>query len=68
MANPRWCRKCKRGDNGNGIFHSQERWSDKFLTETNKNIVDFGEMVILDACESCVKDIKSRGNLVRRKR
>ena len=61
----RYCIKCRRADNGDGVWRSKEQWTDLFLTEANKNIIKRGRIQHL-ICEKCEKDIRGRGNLVRK--
>lgn len=66
MARPQFCRRCKCADKGDGVFVKPYLWShNKFLRETNDNIEKYGKIKKLDACDRCVKEIESRGNLVK---
>lgn len=67
-TSPRFCKRCKRANNGDGAWVKPLLWKhDSFLREVNRNIERYGKIEKLDACEKCVKDIKSRGHFIRRK-
>lgn len=64
MGKSKYCISCKRADKGDGIWETSEVWSDKFLDETNENIIKFGKIQHV-ICSSCERVIKSKGHTIK---
>lgn len=63
---PSHCKRCKRGHNGDGEWVKPYLWShDNYLRQTVANIKKHGEMIKVEACPICVKEIRKNGHIVR---
>jgi hypothetical protein len=67
MSRPRFCKKCKRGDKGDGVWVKPFLWKhDNFLRQTVANIKKYGEIQKLEMCKVCISEIKEQGHIVRK--
>lgn len=54
MGRPKFCKRCRSADSGDGIWTYNEHWDDDFLDKTSSNVVEFGK-VLYTFCPSCKK-------------